>query len=86
MVIDFAPLGNLNSFRHLKRSISGLPLIVWVRVSLELKRLRMKHVLPMKTLHQHVKRIKYFSVVYLPLIEIVLHQLWEALSDPLVSV
>ena len=36
----------------------------------------------MKTRHPHVKGINHFGVLYLPLVEIVLHQLWEALSDP----
>jgi hypothetical protein len=81
-VIDFAPFGTLNNFRHLKRSISGIPLILWVSVSFKLKRLRIRHVLPLKTRHQHFKRVYHFSIVYLPLNEIVLHQHWEALSDP----
>jgi len=51
-VVDFAPLGTLNNFRHLKRSASSLPLIVWDSVSFELKRFIIKHVLHNKTRYQ----------------------------------
>ena len=47
VIIDVTPLEILNIIRHLKRSVGGLLFIVWVRVSLELNRLRINNILSM---------------------------------------